>query len=314
MPAAGAPATPQSALLVREHQLTPVPDWPLHVRELEPAQANGRAILFLHGIFADSRTFFSARDPQRAASWFAARGYRCFLADFRGHGRSPAPRGRWRWDFDDMARTDMPALLRFVQARHAGPLYVLAHSFGGCTVLTALALAPALQARLSGVAFIASAINDYSDGPWRKRLQFPLAAAMATLLGRLPARRLGLGSADEPAPLMRQFAAWSPRRRFCSRDGAVDYWAALQAVRLPVWACAGVDDHYFATPARVHRFFDHLGSVEREFTLFGRDAGLGEHWDHMDLVRGEPAMRCVMPRIAAWMDAHVNPAADAPRG
>lgn len=291
----------------REHWLAPDDSYRLCLLELAPTvPANGRAIVCFHGIFADSRTFWSAHDPQRAATWFTARGYRVFLADFRGHGRSPAPPGRWRWSFDEVVRADVPAFLAFVAARHAGPTFVLAHSFGGCSVHAALALRPALQAGLAGVASIASALNDYTDGPWRKRWQFPLAGAVSAMLGRMPARRLGMGSADEPGPLMRQFVRWSLQGSFRSADGSTDYWPLLRAVRLPIWTCAATADTYYSTPARVRKFFDHLGSEDRSFRIFGREQGDPCDFDHFGLVMGADAMRIVLPVIAAWFDARAG--------
>lgn len=150
-----------------DHWVEVVDRHQLYLQELPAADAgHGRAILLLHGVFSNGRFFFNARQ-QGAARYFHDQGYRVFIGNLRGHGRSrwPAQTAKhWDWSFDTYVEQDIPALLRFVQARHNGLIYVLAHSFAGYALLVALGLSPDQQTRLAGLVLLAAAVNDYSDG------------------------------------------------------------------------------------------------------------------------------------------------------
>lgn len=277
----------------------------LHVQELAPAAgaANGAAVLCLHGVFSDSRFFYNAKG-QGAGRYLADQGYRVFLGNLRGHGKSRRPAGagkRLDWSFDTYVEADVPALVNFAAAQHEGPLFGLFHSFGGYTALAALGVDPGLQARLAGVAVLAAAVNDYSDGGLSKRIQIPLSSVIARVLGRLPGKRLGLGPADEPPMLMRQFAQWAAGGSFCSVDGARDYWQALGAVELPVYAGIGAADRFHASPARAKKLVEHLGSKDVTFEVFGREQGFEHDFSHHDIAAGRRAVEVVLPRVHGWM-------------
>lgn len=275
----------------------------------DPAAAHSAAVLFIHGLFSDSRFFLGAGD-QGAARFFVERGYTVYLGELRGHGRSQRPGpARWDWGFDAYARHDLPDLIRAARARHDGPLFLFCHSMSGYAALVGLALDPALQQSLAGVVTLSSAVNDYSDGGLKKRFMVGLSATLGALLGRFPAKALKQGPADEPGKLMRQFAAWARDGSFTSEDGRTDYWQALAKVKLPVYAGIGQADVFHASPARGQKLLERLGSADKTFTVLGTRGGLARDYGHIDVARGKQAEAEVFPAIDAWMRARL-PAAN----
>ena len=272
----------------------------LHVRHVSPG-ARAPAVLFIPGLFSDGRFFLSA-GGEGPARVFLDAGFAVDVATLRGHGQSRWPERRaWDWSFDTYVRDDIPDLVRATRARHEGPLFILAHSMAGYAVLAALAVAPEVQAMLSGVCTLSSAVNDFGDGGLGKRLQFGVAGLVSRVLGRFPARALKQGPSDEPAGVMRQFSDWAPTGAFRSADGTTDYWTALRHVQLPVLAGVGAADVFHASPRRARKLFDSLGSSSKEFVTFGRAHGCSKDFGHFDLVRGEQACEEVLPRVMEWM-------------
>lgn len=295
---------------VREHWVPSSGGHELYVQDLPPgtgASPDAAAVLCLHGIFSDSRFFYNRSRPHDTARWFAARGYRVFLGNLRGHGRSRWPDGklRWDWNFDTYVNSDIPALIDFAANAHPGPLFLLGHSFGGYAAMAALGVQPALQARLRGACTLAAAVNDYSDGGLAKRIELPLASLLARCMGRMPARRLRLGPCDEPPALMAQIARWARHGSFRSLDGAKDYWQLVGRVTLPVYAGVGAADRFHASPARARKLLDHLGGRDRTFQVFGQRDGFARDFGHFDLATGRAAAEAVFPRVDAWMRARL---------
>lgn len=283
----------------------------LYVKELAPSvsavdQPAQAAILFFHGVFSNSRFFYNPDKRVGTASFFAERGYRVFLGEFRGHGRSRSPQDRkqrWDWSFDSYAREDVPDLVRFAANAHAGrgKLFAFCHSMSGYAVLAGLGCEPALQDSLAGVILTASAVNDYTDGGLKKRVLIPLSSAIARVVGRLPGKRFGLGPSDEPYAVMKQFAEWAGHGRFQSVDGKLDYWSALAEVTLPVLAGVGAADVFHASPARARKLIDALGSRDKTLEVYGKDQGFTRDFGHFDIAAGRHASQEILPRVDNWM-------------
>ncbi|RKH41219.1 alpha/beta fold hydrolase [Corallococcus sicarius] len=284
-------------------------DHALHVTEVRPAAPASSAtpgVLFVPGLFSDGR-FFLGSQADGPARFFVDAGCTAYVASLRGHGKSRWPARRaWDWSFDTYVRHDVPDLVRAVRARHTGPLFLLAHSMAGYAALAALGLAPDAQAMLTGVCTLSSAVNDYSDGGVKKRVQLGFSSAVAGLLGRFPAKALKQGPWDEPAGVMRQFTDWAPTGAFRSADGATDYWQALGQVTLPVFAGVGAADVFHASPRRAEKLVAHLGSARKQLVVLGREQGLSWDAGHFDVVRGERARREVLPRVLSWMQDTVK--------
>ncbi|HVK94523.1 MAG TPA: alpha/beta fold hydrolase [Noviherbaspirillum sp.] len=268
------------------------------------------AILCLHGLFSDGRFFLNGRQ-EGPGSVFLEQGYQVMVGELRGHGRSkwPSSSRPWDWSFDEYVQQDIPALINAAAALQegSGPLFVLAHSLGGYALLAALGHDSTLQAKISGVCMLASAINDYSEMGIRKRLLFQGAAFLSNMVGFFPARLLRMGVSDEPANLMKQFLQWAPQGRFASLRDELDYWQCLSRVTLPVWAGVGAADKFHASARRGRRLVDRLASQDKTFIEIGVKSGFSRDFAHLDVLRGAAAKREVLPQLTAWMDARTQP-------
>ncbi|MHC1479932.1 alpha/beta fold hydrolase [Frateuria aurantia] len=278
----------------------------LYVQEIPTTtrgQGDGVAVLFVHGAFSNQRLFFNHRQ-EGAGRYFHALGYRVFLGNMRGHGRSrwpgPPPH-QWDWSFDNYVEEDIPALLGFVRQQEKGDLFVVGHGLGGYATAVTLGLFPLLQQQVAGLVLLASAINDYRDGDKGRRLELPLARLLSRIYHRMPGRKLHLGPSDEPAHLIRQFVQWARHGDFKSLDGHVDYSEMLAKVGIPVYAAVGEADTHQASSLRVRQLIERLGSTDRFVQVFGPGHGYPRRFGHYDIAAGRHADSTVFPAVEAWI-------------
>lgn len=103
----------------------------LFYRAFEPTRTDGRAAMLFH------RGHEHGGRLQQVANTLAARGWRVFVWDQRGHGRSPGPRGDAP-DFQSLAR-DAECFAKHLQSAHGIRLEntaVVAHSVGAVVAAT----------------------------------------------------------------------------------------------------------------------------------------------------------------------------------
>ena len=261
----------------------------LAVHRLGPS--DGTPVIMLPGTFSNHTFWLGTRD--RGFAWaLAEHGYRALVLDPRGHGASQRGNG---WTFDDWARRDVPAVLR-----HAGsPAFLVGHSGGGAAALIALAVEPGLRGLARGVVVLATPL------PWLQPWQKPLAWAIRTLsllLGRFPARVLGLGPEDELPGVMAQWMPWNMDGRWRGDDGT-DYVERIGELDVPVLGLAGAGDRLQSPPPATRALVELLDTTDRTFEVCGRDTGYGEDFDHAGLVVSRAAADTVWPRIIRWLDA-----------
>lgn len=260
-------------------------------------------VLLVHGLFGD-RTFFYGTGERGLARELARRGWDAWVAELRGPGRSGA-QGRGRaWDFEDWIRRDAPALVRGVlSATGQDRLVWLGHSGGGIIGVAFLGIGGDLGRRVAGLV-MASAPAPTRMGVRLGPLRYPVTAAsigLTRLLGRFPARALGVGPADEYSGVVTQLMGWSLAGRWKGTDGT-DYDASARRADIPVLALAGAGDRFIAPPEACQTLLGAVGGAEKTFVVCGRAHGFAEDYDHIPLLASIGARREVWPLIAGWLE------------
>lgn len=293
--------------------VVPAPDgWQLSVRDVRPAEAPVAVVVAGHAMMADGRTLWRRRRPSVAGA-LAHHGLRVLVPDQRGHGQSgPAAADGGRWTYDDLVN-DTPVYLDLARRLEPGlPIVLVGHSLFGHTALAWLGRhAGEIGAEVAAV--VALAVNMWcpslepSAGRRAlKRLTSAIGAGIARAAGRFPARRLGVGSADEA------LGYWRDLHRVCVEDcwgdaHGGDYRAGLARVGCPVLHVVSDRDWLYGTPAQALRLLEplpqrqvlHLGHSRRGSPL----AHLAP--DHMGMATS-PACEPLWEYVARWALGHVR--------
>jgi alpha-beta hydrolase superfamily lysophospholipase len=222
--------------------------------------------------------------------------------DFRGHGRSPGPRG-YVAQFDDL-RADLSAVEARVRGDRPGlRRFLFGHSMGGTLAASAAIEAPA--GTYDGLILSSPFLGHTSPVPWWR-------LAAGHLLHHL-APRITLGSELDPSHLTRDEAAWAARRAdplshnrisaplyFGMRAAAESVRAHARAIQMPTLLVIGGDDT-IASPDASRRFFDALGTADR--TLL--DLPGFRHEPYLDI-----GHEVVVDATAAWLAARLTGESD----
>ncbi len=320
-----------------QHLARTADGWSLQLIHYKPAKPlpGRRPLLLLHGIVTNVRNL-DYDEKHSMARAMARRGLDSWALSLRSTGGSThaglLTDYKYDWDFDTYCREDLPAALAYVSKQTGGGQVDLAgHSMGGMIAYCLLARGGEAAARVGAAVTIGSPLG-FRWGPRFTSLAkagaraaallpvvkldsptllaLPLLSWAPDLVGLIlynPANMdpkvwsgfLSLGVEDESPVLAAQFGRFLETDKFTSRDGAIDYEAALAAVRTPVLVVAGKVDQLGYTPL-VRRGFDALGGP-KQWLLVAEENGSSADYGHMDLLLGEKADQDVFEPVARWL-------------
>jgi predicted alpha/beta hydrolase len=238
-----------------------------------------------HAMFA-RKIEFGRRDRAGLAQAYAAKGWRTIAFDFRGHGESTMPKGAPEWGYDDLVRLDLPAVVACARAHGDDkPVLVVGHSLGGHVAAAAQG-----TGRMAADGLVLIAANVWLRELETSRLRWAAKLAAGRIMreavkrmGRIPARRLRLGSDDASARYVDDLLRFMAEGRWRSADGVDDYFEALSRVVVPACAVASDGDHITCHPASAELFVRRCrGPVEIIRVARGDDGKRAP--DHMELV------------------------------
>ncbi len=332
--------------------------WQLGVRHIAPAAPDpGKLpVVLCHGLGLNG-TFWTITDTHLPAQ-LAARGYDVYIVDLRGSGESsPAGKvgainahlrqtpllelGEGRWNVDEMAFYDVPAILDYIQ-RHTGCSRVnwVGHSLGGMLMFpflelsgqgdriaafvgmgSTITLADAPQKDMlranRGLRVLGSFVSTGRLGRPLMHFRFPgldridqFYYTSENVDRRTTSRFYGYTLEDPGRSALRQLDPYLARGHFVSADGEVDYAALLPRVTTPTLMIAGESDCMSDLPS-TELTLAGLSSPDKTLMRFGKRDGQIADYGHCDLIWSRYAPREVFPPLIDWLDRR-QPVALAP--
>jgi len=255
-----------------------------------PEVSNGRTVVLLHGSIENARIFFS-RSGKGFAPFLASAGYTVFAPDFRGKGESvPAISRHSRTGQYDTIETEIPAILQWVmQEAHTSRVMLAAHSWGGVLALATLARRPELLPHIAALLCFGTKrrIGIFSlRRLWIIDILWSGLGTLCTLLaGYLPAKRLRMGSDNEPGPFYLQLNRWVYAKKWRFYPDGSNLAATLKQMQLPPSLfLTGINDKLLGHPSDVKRLMNECGIPLANFRLLSRENGNLEDYDHINIL------------------------------
>ncbi|MBP6562312.1 MAG: alpha/beta fold hydrolase [Neisseriaceae bacterium] len=262
----------------------------------QPSHSNGRSVL-INGATAVPRRYY-----QHYAHYLATQGFTVLTYDYRGIGDSRQnPIQRESATFRDWGEQDTAAAIAYLRMRTpTQPLLVVGHSAGG----------QVLGFAHNNQAITATLMISCQSGYWRlwpRRNSWLMASLwyvgiplLTSVVGYVPARRLGLGSADLPGGIARQWAKWCRHRDYFVDDSGQACRPYFHTLTGPLLAYV-IPDDWMAPRAAVDALMSYYPNADTEIrTLQPGDtpsASIG-HFGYF-----KTSHQALWPEAAAWLSA-----------
>lgn len=297
-------------------------------------------VVLCHGL-ASNRTTFDLTSEHSLARYLANEGFDVWLIDLRGHGYSTCPSifngHRYGWSFDDYVMYDIPAALKHIREQTGSQkVHWVGHSMGGMLLyahMSRLGTEPFQSGTTVASSLDFSQTNSQFAGLsrwlWLTRPLSALPFGHLSLLVAPFARRFNLhferflywpkNIVPEVARLLLVNTCHAISRPVAVqlssvfKEGGVTwkdesniqryYLEGLGNVALPVLAIAG-DHDVQCPPDAVQLSWSAIQHKDKQYTLFGPEAGHREHYGHFDLLLGQNATYEVFPEILQWLVRH----------
>ena len=256
-----------------------------------PGRDGGVPLVMLPGMFSN-RHFWLSPKGVGLAGFLCRAGYEPWLVERRGIGLAAGSPGRR--GLQEHIGQDLPQVQAAVHRHNPRPAFWFGHSFGG--VMATLAAAQTLDASMvAGLVLFAAQCEVGKNGLTPPYSLF--TRGLSRLLGRFPARRLGMGPEDEPP------AAIDDACRIVTaaqRDGSMA--PRLQPLRCAVLGFGGGADRV-DPPEGCERFIGHMSSGDKTWVLLSRAQGYSQDYDHPGIVVSRAAQDEVWLQVQRWLQS-----------
>lgn len=264
-----------------------------------PSGADPRAVVVVHPATAVPERLYSG-----FSEYLAELGYAVVSYDYRGTGRSGAPKANAGVRMRDWMFEDVPDVAQWAVAQFPDlPCFAVGHSVGA----HALSLGAGVDglAGMVGIASHAGVTATVRGVAERAKVWLILSAAgplASRVLGYMPGSKLGLGE-DMPAAAMLEWSGWSKLPGYFFDDPTMQAAGRAAKVTVPTLSIGFTDDPW-ATPQQIEAITDHMTSADVERRTYSpADCGVPAI-GHMGFFR-RGLRDGLWPEVAQWLEAKV---------
>jgi len=260
-------------------------------------------LVMLHGSYS-TRHFWISPKGIGLGAFLHQQGYDVWIPEFRGHGRSPKGANFKQYSAEQQMQFDLPAFGAFVYQQTSQAAIWLGHSFGGINLYGSLSQAWLKKQYVKALITLGSQVSEGDD-----YLKYPLmpflSRQLLKVLGKFPAKRLGLGPENEAPGVILDVINWKKRGGSWQTSTGHCFWKGFSQITQPCLVISSKGDT--TDPADGCEYLYHqLPSKRKQFVLLSTEAGYAKDYDHVGMIIDKSAQQEVWPLIDRWIAAEVN--------
>ena len=272
----------------------------------------GPSVLLVHGAIENSKIFYSEKG-KGLAPFLAENGFDVFLTDLRGKGKSIplANTGKITDGQYEVIVNDIPAVvnkINQIKENHTG-IHLVAHSWGGVLLSSWLARFSEQSKNIKSVTFFACKRKIYVHHIKRwfmVDLMWTCLGSLVTLAkGYLPAKKLKMGSDDEPAKFFFECNKWVYSNKWVDPHDQFNYNEAFRRIDFPpTLSLTGLKDHSLGNKKCVKKMLDEIGPAILENIVLSRVNGNKNNYDHVNILTHPDAPSDHFNLVVSWLNQH----------
>jgi predicted alpha/beta hydrolase len=276
------------------------------MHRFSPENGKGIPVLLIHGSIEDSRIFYS-KSGKGLAPYLAQSGFDVFVPDLPGKGKSkPLVKKGFHHSQQDFIDSDFNDYVDHIRSFHPEEkIRVGAHSWGGVLILAWYAKYGSLE-NFGPMVFFGAKRRVATVSLKRFfmiDLMWMLVGQISTaLLGYLPAKRLKMGSDNEPASFYRQTNRWVYSKDWRDLKTGEDLARKLREKNLPpILYFAGIKDTVLGNPKDVRRLMNETGGDNASFLLLSKENGNAVNYGHINMLTSSACREDHFPIAESWL-------------
>lgn len=273
----------------------------LHLKRIY-SNENGTPVFLLHGSIENGKIFYS-NSLKGLAPFLAKQGFDVFVGDMQGRGKSyPSINKKSSYGQIDVIKTDIPKFLEKIkEIKGDVGIHTMAHSWGGVLMLAYLSrfesnvkslvlFGAKRQITVRNKEYFKLIFNWYVSG----NLLMPF-------YGYLPAKKLKVGSDDEPKKHFKQINEWL-RGKWIDNEDGFDYAKALKEKEIaPCLFIAAKNDAVLGNPKDVKNLQKEVVGTKTDYWLLSKENGNLHDYDHINMLTHKDAQKDHFPKIVEWI-------------
>jgi len=273
---------------------------------------NGPSVLLIHGAIENSRIFYSEKG-KGLGPFLAQKGYDVFLTDLRGKGKSipGANTAKIKGGQYEVIVNDIPEVVNKInqlKGKESG-IHLMAHSWGGVLLSSWLARFSSKNNNIKSVTFFACKRKIYVHHFKRwfmVDVMWTTLGSLATKIkGYLPAKKLKMGSDDEPGKFFFECNKWVYSNKWIDPRDKFNYNEAFKKMNFPpVLSLTGQNDHSLGNKKCVKKMLDEIGPSSLQNLVLSKANGNKHSYDHVNILTHPDASSDHFEIVLTWLNQH----------
>jgi len=260
-------------------------------------------LVMLHGSYS-TRHFWISPKGIGLGAYLHKQGYDVWIPEFRGHGLSPKGPSFKQYSVEQHMQYDLPAFGNFIYQQTSQAAIWLGHSLGGISLYGSLSQAWLKKHHVKAVITLGSQVSE-GDGYIKYPLMPFLSRQLLKVLGKFPAKILGLGPENEAPGVILDFINWKKTGGSWQTSTGCCFWEGFSGITQPCLVISSKGDTTDPADGCEH-LFKQLASDNKQFVLLSVDTGYAKDYDHVGMIIDKSAQEEVWPLIANWITTEVN--------